>query len=56
MSNCEVRDINTRHNHNLLLSSTNLSLVQKGVLFLGSKNYNHLPLNIKMIQSVSNLH
>jgi hypothetical protein len=48
ISNCEVHDINTCHNHNLHLPSTNLSLVQKEVLFSGSKIYNHLPLNIKM--------
>jgi hypothetical protein len=47
--NCEVHDNNTRHNHNLHLPSTNLSLVQKGVLFSGSKIYNHLPLNNKML-------
>jgi hypothetical protein len=34
ISNCEVHDINTRHNHNLHLPSTSLSLVQKGVPFL----------------------
>ena len=31
------------------MPSTNLTLVQKGVLFSGSKMYNHLPLNIKML-------
>ena len=30
------------------MPSTNLTLVQKGFLFSGSKIYNHLPLNIKM--------
>jgi hypothetical protein len=49
VGDCEVHDINTRHNHNLHLPSTNLSLLQKGVLFSGSKLYNHLPLNIKML-------
>jgi len=49
ISNSEIHDINTRHNHNLHLPSTNLTLVQKGVLFSGSKIYNHLPLNIKML-------
>jgi hypothetical protein len=33
ISNLEIRDINTRHTHNLNLPSTNPTLVQKGVLF-----------------------
>jgi hypothetical protein len=37
------------HNHNLHLPSTNLTSVQKGVLFSGSKIYNHLPSNVKML-------
>ena len=49
ISNSEIHDTNTRHNHNLHLPSTNLTLVQKGVLFSGSKIYSHLPLNIKML-------
>jgi len=49
ISNSEIHDINTHHNHNLHLPSTNLTLVQKGVLLSGSKIYNHLPLNIKML-------
>jgi hypothetical protein len=49
ISNSEIHDINTRHNHNLHLPSTNLTLVQKGVLFSESKIYNHLPLNSKML-------
>ena len=49
ISNSEVHDINTHHNHNLHMPSTNLTLVQKGVLFPGNKIYNHLPLNIKML-------
>ena len=49
ISNSEIHDINTRHNHNLQLPSTNLTLVQKGVFFSGSKIYNHLSLNIKML-------
>jgi len=47
--NSEIHDRNTRYNHNLYLPSTNLTLVQKGVLYSGSKIYNHLPLNIKMV-------
>jgi hypothetical protein len=49
ISKSEIHDINTRHDHNLHLPSTNLTLRQKGVLFSGSKLYNHLPLNIKVI-------
>jgi hypothetical protein len=45
-SNSEIHDINTRYSYNLHLPSTNLTLVQKGVLYSGSKIYNHLPLNI----------
>jgi hypothetical protein len=43
-----IGEINTRYNYNLHFPSTNLTLVQKGVLFSGSKIYNHLPLYIKM--------
>ena len=32
---------------NLHLPSTNLTLVQKGVLYSGSKIYNRLPMSIK---------
>jgi len=34
--NPEIRDLNTRFNHNLHLPSTNLALVQKAVLYTGS--------------------
>ena len=50
-SNCEVHDFNTRFSQNLHLPSTNLSLVQRGVLFSRSKIYNHLPLNIKILSN-----
>jgi len=49
LSNSEIHDKNTHFNHNLHLPSTNLTLLQKGVLYSGSKIYNHLPLNIKML-------
>ena len=49
ISNSEIHDINARHNHNLYFPSTNLTLVQRGVLFSRSKIYNHLPLNIKLL-------
>jgi hypothetical protein len=47
-SNTDIHDINTRFNHNLYLPSTNLSIVQRGVLLSGSRIYNHLPSNIKL--------
>jgi len=49
LSNSEIHDRNTRYNYNLYLPSTNLTLVQKGALYSGSKVCNHLPLNIKML-------
>ena len=48
-------DLNTRFNHNLYLPSTNLTLVQKGVLYSGSKIYNHLPSNIKGLSNDTKL-
>jgi hypothetical protein len=50
-SNSEIHDINTHYNYNLRLPSTNLTLVQKGVLYSGSRLYNHLPLNIKILSN-----
>jgi hypothetical protein len=35
--------------HNLHLPTTNLTLVQKGALYLGIKIYNHLPAHIKSL-------
>ena len=49
MSNSKIHDKNMHFNHNLHVPSTNLTLVQKGVLYSGSEIYNHLPLNIKML-------
>ena len=54
-SNSEIHDLNTRFNHNLHLHSTNLKLVQKGVLYSGSKIYNHLPSNIKGLSNDTKL-
>jgi hypothetical protein len=48
-SNSEIHDLNTRFNYNLHLPSTNLTLVQKGVLYSGSKMYNHLTSDIKVL-------
>ena len=42
---------NTRHNNNLHLPLTGLTLVQKGVAFSGCKIYNHLPPQIKNISN-----
>jgi len=51
LSNSEIHDINTRNNYNLHLPTTNLTLVQKGVLSSGSKIYNHLPFHIKTLSN-----
>jgi len=50
-SNSEIHNLNTRYNRNLHLPSTNLTSVQKGVLFSGSKIYSHLPSNIKALSN-----
>jgi hypothetical protein len=47
LSNSEIHDLNTRYKHNLHFPATNLSLVQKGVLYSGTKIFNHLPALIK---------
>ena len=49
MLNNDVHEFNARSNHNLHLPSAKLSVVQRGVLFSGSKIYNHLPSNIKLL-------
>ena len=51
LSNSEIHELNTRYNQNLHLPSTNLTLVQKGVLYSGSKIYNCLPLSIKALSN-----
>jgi hypothetical protein len=45
--NREIRSINTRSSFDLHLQSTNLSVVQKGVLHSGCKMFNSLPVYIK---------
>jgi len=50
-SNSEIHDLNTCFNYNLHLPSTNFTLVQKAVLYSGSKIYNHLPSNIKVLSN-----
>ena len=51
LSNFEIHDINTCYNYNLHLPSTDLTLVLKGVLYSGSRLYNHLPSNIKILSN-----
>ena len=53
LSNSEIHDINTRNNYNQHLPTTNLTLVQKEVLYSGSKIqvYNHLPPHIKALSN-----
>jgi hypothetical protein len=51
LCNSDIHEKNTRHNCNLHLPTTNLTLVQKGVLYSGSKVYNHLPTHIKTLSS-----
>ena len=51
LSISEIHDINTRYSYNLHLPSTNLTSVQKGVLYSGSRTYNHLPLIIKILSN-----
>jgi hypothetical protein len=43
--------MNTWYNYNLNLPSTNLALVQKGVLYSGNKVYNCLPSNIEVLSN-----
>jgi len=47
MSNSEIHNINTQYKHNLHLPSTHLTLIQKEVLYSGSKIFSHLPLCIE---------
>jgi hypothetical protein len=48
-SNSEIHDRNTRYKHNLHFPTTNLTLVQKGVLYSGIQIYNHLSTHIKSL-------
>jgi len=49
LSNSEIHDIDTHFNCNIYLPSTNLTLVQKGDFYSGSRIYSHLPTHIKDI-------
>jgi hypothetical protein len=51
LSNSEIHDINSWYNYSLHLPSTDLALVQKGVLYRGNKIYNCLPSNIKVLSN-----
>ena len=46
-NNASYHPFNTRHKDDLHLPSTHLKTFQKGVLFSGTKAYNHLPLKLK---------
>jgi len=48
-TNSDIHGINTQYNYNFHLRSTNLTLVQKGVHYSGSKVFNHLSENIKVL-------
>jgi hypothetical protein len=45
--NSEIHNLHTRFKNNLHLPLTNLTMVQKGVLYSVSKIFNYLPLQIK---------
>jgi hypothetical protein len=45
--NSDIHNLNTRYKHDLHLPSTSLTLIQKGVLYSGSRLFNCLPLYIK---------
>ena len=55
LSNSEIHNINIWINYNLHLTSTNITLVQKGVLYSGSTIYNHLQLHIKNLSKDTKL-
>jgi hypothetical protein len=46
-TNEDIHNLNTRQKRNLHVPSTNLSRAQKGVLYSGTKIFNHLPTHIK---------
>ena len=50
VSSYEIHDLNACFNHNLHLPSTNLTLVQKGVLCSGSKMYEgYSKINLRLV-------
>src|SRR5215469_12827064 len=42
--NSDIHNLNTRFKNNLHLPLTNLTMIQKGVLYSGSRFFNYLPL------------
>jgi len=44
--NSDIYNLNTRSKNNLHLASTNLTMIQKGVLHSGSRFFNYLPSQI----------
>jgi hypothetical protein len=51
LSNSDIHYKNMRHNCNLPLPTTNLILVEKGVLYSRSRIYNHLLTHIKTLSN-----
>jgi hypothetical protein len=45
--NSEIHNLNTQYKNNLHLPSISLTMVQKGVLYSGSRFFNYLPQQIK---------
>jgi hypothetical protein len=52
-TNHEAHNLQTRQSNNLYLSTSTLTLYQKGVYFTGIKLFNDLPLEIKEIVGIS---
>jgi hypothetical protein len=52
--NSHIHLINTRHNNNLYIPATNLTIYQKGVYYSGIKIFNHLPTTIKNLSDDKN--
>jgi hypothetical protein len=52
--NSHIHIFNTRHNNNLYVPATNLTLYQKGICYSGIKIFNHLPTTIKNLSDDRN--
>jgi len=46
-SNSDVHNLNKKYNSDVHLPTTNLTIFQKGVFYLGIKMYSHLPQSRK---------